>query len=100
MGKPLPRDLAAVSMSGVTSQCSMPNQPLPVRPQPVWTSSAMKSPPYFLTMEKAILKYSLGGVMNPPTPWMGSAIMPAIRPEVEDSMTASMSLAQATSQEG
>ena len=78
----------------------MPNQPLPVRPQPVWTSSEMKSPPYFFTMENAILKYSFGGVMNPPTPWIGSAIMPAIAPDVEDSITASMSLAQATSHDG
>jgi hypothetical protein len=31
---------------------------------------------------------------------MGSAIMPAMEPEVEDSMTASMSLAHATSQDG
>jgi hypothetical protein len=61
-----PGVFAAVIMSGSTSQCSMPNHPFPVRPQPVCTSSAMKSPPYFFTMENAILKYSLGGVIKPP----------------------------------
>ena len=41
--------LAAVMMSGSTSQCSMPNHLRPVRPHPVWTSSAMKSlSPYVL----------------------------------------------------
>src|ERR1700744_6883 len=99
-GCPLPSDLAAVIMSGSTSQCSIPNHFLPVRPQPVCTSSEMKSPPYCFTILKTILKYSLGGVMNPPTPWMGSAIIPAIRPDVEVWMTCSTSLAQATPQEG
>jgi hypothetical protein len=87
-------------MSGSTSQCSIPNHPLPVRPHPVCTSSEMKSPPYFFTMENAILKYSFGGTINPPTPWIGSAIIPAIAPEVEVSITASMSFAHATSHDG
>ena len=47
MGKPLPRPLALVMISGVTPHCSMPNHFPPVRPQPVWTSSLMKTPPYF-----------------------------------------------------
>ena len=68
MGAPLAMPLAQVMMSGVTSQCSMPNHFLPVRPKPVCTSSEMNRPPYFLTALKTILKYSGGGVMNPPTP--------------------------------
>ena len=67
-GTPLPRPLAEVMMSGVTSQCSMPNHFFPVRPQAVCTSSLMKSPPYFLTILNTILKYSGGGVINPPSP--------------------------------
>jgi hypothetical protein len=38
----------------------------------------MKTPPYFFTIATAISKYSGGGVMNPPTPWIGSARNPAI----------------------
>ena len=87
-------------MSGVTSQCSMPNHFLPVRPQPVCTSSLMKSPPYFFTMLNTILKYSGGGVMNPPRPWMGSASKPAIAPEVEVWITFSTSSAHFTPQSG
>ena len=68
IGTPLPKPLAAVIMSGSTSQCSMPNHLRPVRPQAVCTSSEMKSPPYCFTMLNAILKYSFGGVMKPPTP--------------------------------
>src|SRR5271157_5739399 len=41
----------------------------------------MKMPPNLRTISVTILKYSLGGVMNPPTPWMGSAIRAATRPE-------------------
>ncbi len=73
---------ALVIMSGITSHCSMPNHFFPVRPQPVWTSSAMNSAPYFFTILKTILKYSFGGVMNPPTPWIGSAMNAAMFPLV------------------
>ena len=38
--------------------------------------------------------------MNPPTPWIGSAMNPAIRPEVVVWITSSMSRAQRRSQEG
>ena len=47
---------------------------------PVCTSSAIKMPPYFRTISVTILKYSFGGVMNPPTPWIGSAISAATLP--------------------
>ena len=60
----------------------------------------MKTPPYFRMMPTAISKYSGGGVMNPPTPWIVSARKPAIRPEVVVRMSSSMSFAQATPHEG
>ena len=82
IGAPFARPLAPVKMSGVTSHCSMPNHFLPVRPQPVCTSSEMNRPPYFFTILKTILKYSFGGVMNPPAPWIGSAMKAAIEPLV------------------
>ena len=91
IGEPLPRPLALVMMSGCTPHCSMPNHLPPVRPHPVCTSSLMNTPPYFLTMSATIGKYSLGGVMKPPTPWIGSAMNPAMRPEVVVRITSSTS---------
>ena len=67
-GKPLAIDFANVMISGSTPQCSMPHHLSPVRPQPVCTSSQMKTAPYLRMMPTAISKYSLGGVMNPPAP--------------------------------
>ena len=87
--------LAIVMMSGSTPECSMPHNLPPVRPKPVCTSSQMKTPPYFLTMPTAISKYSGGGVMKPPTPWIGSARKPAMRPVVVVRISSSMSCAQA-----
>ena len=78
----------------------MPHIFPPVRPKPVCTSSQMKTPPYFLTMPTATSKYSFGGVMNPPTPWIVSARKPAIRPEVVVRISSSMSFAQAMPHEG
>src|SRR5579885_3507109 len=60
----------------------MPNHLLPVRPQAVCTSSLMKMPPWSRMILATMAKYSGGGVMKPPTPWRGSAMKPAIRPEV------------------
>ena len=60
----------------------------------------MKTPPYFRTISTAISKYSGGGVMKPPTPWIVSARKPAIRPEVVVWMSSSMSFAHATPQDG
>ena len=99
-GVPLAMPLALVMMSGSTSQCSIPNHFLPVRPKPVCTSSEMNRPPYFLTMLNTILKYSLGGVMKPPAPWIGSARKAAIEPEVAVRITSSTSFAHATPQPG
>ncbi len=77
----------------------MPNI-LPVRPQPVCTSSAMNRPPALRTLSATIWKYSRGGTMNPPEPMITSARIPATRPEVAVWMTSSTSLAQATSHDG
>ena len=99
-GEPFPRLLALVMMSGMTPHCSMPNHFPPVRPHPVWTSSLMKRPPDFRTMPAIISKYSLGGVINPPTPCIGSAMNAAMRPEVEVRIISSRSRAQRTLQEG
>jgi len=60
----------------------------------------MNTPPYFLTMSATIGKYSFGGVMKPPTPWIGSAMNPAMRPDVVVRITSSTSCAQRTPQEG
>ena len=38
--------------------------------------------------------------MKPPTPWIGSAMKPATRPEVVVRITSSMSRAQRNSQSG
>ena len=44
---PMPIPLAKVTKSGVTPQFSNPQKVVPVRPNPVWTSSATQSPPCF-----------------------------------------------------
>ena len=49
-GAPLPIPLATVTRSGVTPQFSNPQNAVPVRPNPVCTSSAMHSPPYLRTI--------------------------------------------------
>ena len=67
-GMPFAMPFAMVMMSGSTPYCSMPHHLSPVRPNPVCTSSLMNTPPYLRTISTAIWKYSLGGVMNPPTP--------------------------------
>ena len=45
IGMPFAMPLAKVMISGLTPQCSMPFQCVPVRPKPVCTSSQMKMPP-------------------------------------------------------
>ena len=58
----------------------------------------IKTPPYFLTISATILKYSFGGVINPPTPIIGSARIPAILPVVVVWINSSTSLAHAVPQ--
>src|SRR6266404_7047529 len=100
MGWPLAIPFALVRMSGSTPYCCTAHHLPPVRPQAVWTSSAMKRPPWLRAMGTAISKYSLGGVMKPPTPRMGSAMKAAISPSVVVSISDFRSLAQATPQSG
>ena len=68
IGTPFPIPFADVMMSGLTSQCSMPNHLSPVRPQPVCTSSAINSPPCWRVISSTRSKYPAGGTINPPTP--------------------------------
>jgi hypothetical protein len=86
--------------SGCTPYPSIPQKASPVRPNPVWTSSAMNGIPNSSRISLTIPKYSGGGVMNPPTPWIGSAIIAAGSPVVVVSMTFRTSSAQATPQSG
>ena len=51
-------------------------------------------------MPFTIEKYSGGGVTNPPTPWIGSAIIAATSPDVVVSITLRTSSAQATPHDG
>ena len=101
MGTPLPRPLAAVMMSGSTSQCSMPNHLLPVRPQPVCTSSEMKVAAVLLHDAEGDLEVFLrrrdeaADALN----GLGDQTRRCGR-RWSDWMTFSMSLAQATSQVG
>lgn len=62
------RTLARVTMSGVTPWVWNPQKWLPVRPKPVCTSSAMQSPPAFLTISYAAGKYPGASSTAPPTP--------------------------------
>ena len=58
----------------------------------------MKTPPYFLMISATILKYSFGGVINPPTPKIGSKRIHAILPVVVVWINSSMSVAHAVPQ--
>ena len=60
----------------------------------------MKTPPYFRMIPTAASKYSGGGVMNPPTPWIGSARKAEMRPVVVVRMMSSMSFAHAIPHDG
>ena len=54
----------------------MPNH-LPVRPMPVWISSAMKRMPCSSQIFLILPMYSAGGTMKPPSPCTGSAMTAA-----------------------
>ena len=100
IGCPFAMPLALVRMSGSTPKCSIPHHFSPVRPHAVWTSSAMNRPPAFFTIGSATWKYSFGGTMKPPTPWIGSAMKAAISPSVVVSISGFKSFAQAMPQSG
>src|SRR5690242_7833956 len=72
-GKPPPRPLALVRMSGTMFFCMYENS-APVRPMPLWISSRISSAPCALHRRRAACKYSgVPGVM-PPSPCIGSRI--------------------------
>jgi multidrug efflux pump subunit AcrB len=56
IGWPLPIGLPSVTMSGTTSSSSKPQKCSPIRPKPVWTSSATHSPPAARTAAKASVR--------------------------------------------
>ena len=60
----------------------------------------MKMPPYLRTMSTATFIHPSGGAMTPPTPWIGSAIIPATWPTVVVWISSSMSVAHLISQLG
>src|SRR5699024_10827621 len=64
-------DLETVTKSGTTSKCSIANN-LPVRPNPVWISSATKTIPCSLQKSLTAWTNFFGGMIKPPSPWTGS----------------------------
>ena len=87
-------------MSGSTSQCSMPNQCSPVRPQAVCTSSQMNKPPYCRTIAVATIEVAMrrddeaAGAQDRLRDEGGDLPVVVVR------ITASMSSAQVTPQSG
>lgn len=82
MDMPLPMPLAKVRMSGgpFWAWACQPQKCSPVRPQPVCTSSLIhRMPCRSRTSRKAPYRPS-GGEVNPPTPWIGSAMSAATPP--------------------
>ena len=70
---PPPRGFARVTMSGSSPAWMLANQ-YPVRPSPVWISSAIISISYRLQSSLTRVKKSLGGEITPASPWVGSRI--------------------------
>jgi hypothetical protein len=68
IGSPFASPFAELIISGTTSQCFMPNHFDPVRPQPVWTSSRMNSPPRSLTISFKGWRNYAGNPLN----WFGN----------------------------
>ena len=56
IGCPLPIGLPSVTMSGTTPSSSKPQKCSPMRPNPVWTSSATHSPPASRTASNAAVR--------------------------------------------
>ena len=87
-GKPLPKDLPKVTMSGSTFQWLMHSHS-PVRPMPVSTSSAYSRILCRSQKARSLGKKSSGGKMEPPQPWAGSSTKAATLPAVPSRMKAS-----------
>ena len=75
-GSPPAMPLAVVIRSGTTASCSQANQS-PVRQNPVWISSAMKTIPCSRQNSASPGRNPSGGTTNPPSPWIGSMITAA-----------------------
>ncbi len=82
MDRPLPMPLAKVSRSGgpASAWACQPQKWSPVRPQPVCTSSLIQGMPYRSSTRLKAANSPSGPEVNPPTPWIGSAISAATEP--------------------
>ncbi len=75
-GIPPARALAVVIRSGTSPSCSQANI-APVRPNPVWISSATNTMPCLRANSATPGRKPAAGTMNPPSPAIGSATMQA-----------------------
>ena len=81
--RPFPMPLANVTMSGVAPPWACACQPQkcsPVRPQPVCTSSLIHRMRCSASSFAKAPSSPSGPCVNPPTPWIGSAIRQATSP--------------------
>ncbi len=77
-GSPPPSDLARRTRSGSTPQW-LTAKSLPLRPRPLWISSAINGMSSSRSRRDSRGMKSGGGTMNPPSPCTGSTITPATR---------------------
>ena len=77
-GSPPASDFAVTTRSGTTPSCSIAKT-APVRPSPDWISSATKTIPFAAANDASAGTNPLPGTTNPPSPWIGSITMHAIR---------------------
>ena len=73
---PPPSALPSMYMSGVTPSQSQANT-LPVRPKPVWISSATNKTFSFYILQELLLRNQLG-MLIPASPWIGSKMNAAV----------------------
>ena len=76
---PPPMPLPTVIRSGTTPQCSAA-QVRPVRPNPHWTSSKMRTAPWRSHSSRSPARKPSGGMTTPPLPWTGSTTTAATGP--------------------
>ena len=79
IGIPDPRDFASVMMSGTAFVCSTAKS-FPVRPIPLWTSSATRRAPLSFVIFSIRSTHPGGGTTYPPSPWIGSKNVAARSP--------------------
>src|SRR6266550_846080 len=78
MGIPPAIDFARQRMSGASPYCSIAKS-VPVRPNPVWTSSTMRSAPRSAQTRAASCANSRVAGRTPPSPWTSSKMNAAVR---------------------